>query len=429
MQQMFRFIVCALIAASLSFAPSARATAASTDITLTVLNYLDITSPSGKVFDTIVNQFSKKYPNIKLKIENYFNEPFHQKTAALAASGQLPDVVYMWPGGRSEAIIKNELVQDLYPFLGDIKNQFIPSTVAPQFKGKLMELPGDITASHVFYINKALLKKLGLTVPKTYEELLASIPKIKAAGLEPLLMANKDTWVNQSCLFSMVVGRMVSTTWLQDAIAGKASFTDKPFVDALKFIKRLYDDGILTKSGLMTEYAQIPNLFAAEKSPYLIDGDWRVSDLVPLIPAAKQSDFQLSIFPAIPGEINHTTTSVVNGCGFGMNAKLTGEKAKAAFTWILFFSGLEGSMIRMVRDGIMPSYKIDPSQIQFDPLAQQRIGFFSGIGATPVLDNVIGSKPIDILNNTLQEIGLGTTTPEQAATKIETAMKAERNKK
>jgi raffinose/stachyose/melibiose transport system substrate-binding protein len=411
-------LLCALLCLSVSLWAA--------DITLTMINHLDITSPESKVFSKLVSAFEAKNPGIKLKVENLYNEAYHQKLAALAASGDLPDLIYMWPGGRSENLMKNDLAMDLYPFLGAAKADYVPSTVAPQYNGKLLELPIAITATHVFYINKAVLKANGLSVPKSYGDLVKMVAKLKKAGVETVLMANKDAWVNQSCFFSMVVGRFCGDAWLKDAIAGKAKFTDKPFIDSLKFIKQMYADGVLSANSIQTAYGEVPNLFAAGKGAFLIDGDWRVNAINPLIPADKQGDVVLSVFPAIPGEKFPNSTSIVTGTGYGMNAKLSADKAKAAWKWISFVGGEEGAKIQLVDQGVMPAYKLNTAGIKLDPIVAQRVAFYPKYKSSYVLDNVISSKPIDVLNAGLQAIALGTTTPEALAEQFEKAVRADK---
>ena len=394
------------------------------EVELTVLNYLDITSPEAAAWDATVEAFNAKYPNIRLKIENSFGEAYHQKLAALAAAGDLPDVMYLWPGGRSAEIYKNELTEDLYPFLGADKDKFVPAAVAPQWDGKLYELPIGITATHVMYVNTKLLIDLGLTMPKTYDELVAMVPKIKEAGLYPILMANKAAWVMQSCLFSALVGRIGGQDWLNAAIAGEASFTDQEFVDSLILVKDLYDTGLLPPQSIQLEYADGPNLFATGRSPFMIDGDWRVGAVVPLLTEEAQENFELTVFPDIAGQKGEPgSTSTVVATGFGMKAGLTGDKADAAWKWIYFFAGPKASEIRLIEQGMIPTYIMDLSAYDIPPLAVKRGAFYPEHSGTDVLDNVIAGEPINILNIGLQELALGNTTPEKLAADFEAAMK------
>ncbi len=395
------------------------------EVELTVLNYLDITSPEAKVWDATVEAFKAKYPNITLKVENSCMEAYHQKLAALAAAGDLPDVMTLWPGGRSALIYENELAEDLYPFLGADKDKFVPAAVAPQWDGKLYELPIGITASHVMYVNTKLLSDLGLTMPKTYDELVAMVPKIKEAGLYPILMSNKDAWVMQSCLFSALVGRIAGQDWLDAAIAGEASFTDQEFIDSLALVKDLYDTGLLPPQSIQLEYVDGPHLFTTDRSPFMIDGCWQVNLLGPLLTEEAQEDFELTVFPDIAGQRGESgSTSTVASIGFGMKRGLTGDKADAAWKWIYFYAGPEAAEIRLIEQGVIPACIMDLSAYDISPLAVKRAAFYLEHSGTDVLDNVIAGKPILTLNIGLQELALGNTTPEKLAADVEAAMKA-----
>ncbi|NLK04944.1 MAG: carbohydrate ABC transporter substrate-binding protein, partial [Spirochaetales bacterium] len=87
-------------------------------IELTVLNYIDMSEPnSANEISMVWDKFAAENPDIKLVREDLFNEPFHQKTEAYVASGQVPDVLYMWPSGRSTSLHTTKSVKDLMPFL------------------------------------------------------------------------------------------------------------------------------------------------------------------------------------------------------------------------------------------------------------------------------------------------------------------------
>jgi raffinose/stachyose/melibiose transport system substrate-binding protein len=419
---MFKKLFCLVVALVFVSSISVCVFSQEKEVELTVLNYLDITSPEAKAWDATVEAFNAKYPNITLKIENSFGEAYHQKLAALAAAGDLPDVMYLWPGGRSAEIYRNKLTEDLYPFLGADKDKFVSAAVAPQWDGKLYELPIGITATHVMYVNTKLLSDLGLTIPKTYDELVAMVPKIKEAGLYPILMPNKAAWVMQSCLFSVLVGRIAGQDWLDALIAGEASFTDQEFVDSLALVKDMYDTGLLPPQSIQLEYGDGPNLFATGRSPFMIDGDWRVGAIAPLLSEEEQENFELTVFPDIAGQKGESgSTSTVAATGFGMKAGLTGDKVDAAWKWIYFFAGPQAAEIRLIEQGMIPTYIMDLSAYDISPLAVKRGAFYPEHSGTYVLDDKITGEPINILNIGLQELALGNTTPEKLAAEIEAA--------
>lgn len=393
-------------------------------ITLRVLNYADATTPGYAVEKEIWDTFRARNPDIILEYEELFDEAFHTKTEAYAAAGRLPDVMFMWPSGRSSTLYNRKLVKDLTSLIAPVKNEFAPIATTPGQFGILGQIPQSTTNTHVVYANLGLLKKLGLSEPKTYADLVAMVPVARAAGVEVMLIPAKSDWVMQSCLFSMVLGRIAGDQFIDNVLAGKAKFTDKPFLDTLTFIQRLYSDGVISRTALQIDYGEGPALFAGERSLFYIDGAWRVGEFitaadsgVALIPPAKQqSDFKLMNFPVIPGEINPGSSSVIAGTGFGMNANIPAGSAKEAAAWrlISYLNSAEvlkkrletGAFSNVTRLGVVAD-KMEPLQKMNAALVPSK--------ATYVVDGVLDASVYGPINIGLQEIALGSKTPQQVA--------------
>lgn len=427
MKRILLCVLSALLVMSL-FAP---AIYAEEQITLTVLNYFDLTAPNAsREITEIWEEFERRNPHITVVREDLFNEPFHHKTEAYAAAGTLPDVIYMWPGGRSTTLHTKKLVKDLTPFIEEVRHEFSEAALMPQAGGYLAMIPTTITASHAMYVNKGLLDSLGLEVPKTYEELVAMVPVLRDAGLDVVLMGAQDDWVIQSCLFSMIVGRLVGDAKMDEIIAGKAKFTDPEFVGALEFYKRLYDDGVLHRKIMNTTYGEVNGLFAAGRAPFLIDGDWKTGNFLTdpdtgeaLIPVDQQPNFIMTVFPAIPNEINSKSSSTVAGVGYGMNANIPAGSAKEKAAWelIKWLNSKEAQTLRLETGGTTPS-RVDVTSDNLEPLVQERLAFYGKIEVgTYVLDNVLAGDVYGPLNVGLQEIGLGLATPEEVAQRVQDA--------
>ncbi len=428
----------AILASGLAFAGGSKdSKAADGKVTLKVLNYLDMTSAnSADEITSVWDAFSAANPDIIVEREDLFNDPFHQKTEAYAAAGQVPDVVYCWPSGRSTTLHTKHLLKDITPFLekDGMVSSFNPNALAPQVGGYLAELPMGLTQTSVIYVNKAVLKECGLTPAKTYEELKAQVPVLKAKGYDTMLMANADTWVMQSCLFSDIAGRFGGEGWSDKILNGQAKFTDASFVNALAFVKTLYADGVLSKNTLATTYGDVVGQFAAYKGAYLIDGDWRTGAFITdkstgqaLIPPAKQSsDISMMVFPAIPGAKLNDSTSVIVGTGWGMSSAIPAGSAKEVAAWKLmkFLASKEIATWR-VSTGATPTparTDIDTAAIKLEPM-QQMIGAFGKQykNSTVVIDGVFAGPVYEPLNSGLQEIGLGSKTPEQVAAAVQKA--------
>jgi len=400
--------------------------------TLKVLMYSNATDPAYPVEQQIWANFKKANPDVKLEIEELFNDPFHDKVLAYAAADKLPDVMYMWPSGRSSMLYNKKLVKDLGPLLAPIKDNFLPAAMAIQTNGIIGEIPFTVTNTNAIYVNKKMLADLGLQVPTTYAELKAQVPVIKKAGKEVMLIPAKSDWVFQSCLFSMISGRVAGDKFIDDALAGNAKFTDKPFVDALKFFAQLFKDGVIDKKDISIDYGEGPGLFAAGKAPYYIDGEWRTGAFITdkttnqaLIAPDKQGDYTIVGFPAIPGELAAGSCSTVVGTGFGMNAKIPAgsEKEKAAWKLIQYWVGPEVAKMRLEAGAFARASWKGVTSDKLEPLSVTTANY-EPKASTYVLDGVLDAQVAKTVNVGLQEIGLGTKTPEQVAADVQKSFEA-----
>jgi raffinose/stachyose/melibiose transport system substrate-binding protein len=414
------------------------ASAAGEKITLRVLNYFDMTSAnSADEIAQVWDAFEKANPDVAIVREDLFNEPFHNKVEAYAAAGQLPDVVYAWPSGRSTTLHTQRLLKDLGPLIAKdgLASSYAASALDPaaQGAGYLGILPRAITSSHAFYINNEVLRDAGLSPAKTYEELKAQAPILRAKGYDTIAMGNQDTWVMQSCFFSLIAGRFCGEGWEQKIHSGQAKFTDSDFVAALNFVKTLYDDGVLTKATLTTDYGSVLGQFATNKAAYLIDGDWRVGAFITdkstgqaVISPERQQDIQITVFPDIAGVKFNKSTSVILGTGWGINAKIPAGSPQEDAAWRLvkWLSGKEIQTWLLLTGGIATPTRtdIDVGSLALEPMqkAISNIGQEYSTG-TVVIDGAFHSDVHTPINDGLQEIGLGTRTPEQVAQTVQRA--------
>lgn len=412
-------------------------------VELRVLNYRDMTSPNAIEETTVVwDAFDEAHPEIKVTREDEFNEPFHQATEAYAAIGNLPDVMYAWPSGRSTTLHTQKLLKDLGPLVerDGLAEFYLPLTLDPanQVGGYLGILSTGVTATHAFFVNTEVLDAVGLEPAKTYSELVAQVPVLAEAGYDTVLMPNQDDWVMQSCLFSMVAGRFAGENWDQKILNGEAKFTDPDFVAALNFIKTMYDDGVLNPSTLAIGYGEGPGLFSTNTAAYYIDGDWRMGAFITdvttgeaLIAPERQENFLITVFPEIDVEgvkFNKSNTAVL-ATGFGINANLEDDspELEAAWTLVKWLIGKEVLTYRLSTGGLATPSRvdIDYSELSLEPLQIAMANLANEYDKTTVvIDGVFEGPVYTPLNEGLQAIGLGTQTPEQVAQNTQDAFDA-----
>jgi len=438
MRKLFLTVAVLLTVVSMvGFAGGKSEGAKSEAVTLNVLWYVDATQAGYQEDIAIREKFGKDNPGIKMVYEELFNEPYHEKLSAYIAAGTLPDVFFLWPSTRSSSTIVHErkLAKDLAPLLGkDFLATFLPAAVDPngQLSKQLSELPQSFTYTTTMYTNVKLLKDNGLSVPKTYADLKAMVPVLRAKGIKTVLMPNGDKWPAQSCLFSTITGRLLGDDWWNQVMAGKAKFTDAAFVGALGVWDAIFKDGVIDRADMQMGYGDGPGLFATGKAAFFVDGDWRVGAFLTdkasgkalIAPANQKTDFELMNIPAIPGEKNPGTASGIAGTGYGIAGSIPAGSAKetAAVKFIKYLYSPEVLKIRLETGAFIPSRQGITSD-KVEPFTTKLVAYYGTITKpTYVIDGVIDPGVNEVLQNGLQAIGLGTAQPAAVAADIQKAM-------
>jgi len=389
--------------------------------------------------DQFIGKFQTDNPDIDLQVEILFSQAYHQKLGAYVASGQIPDVVFLWPGARDSSLLMHKLglMRDLRSLLGaDFLKPFSPAilNVNLQASKKLAELPTSLTYTTTMYVNKKLLADNGFAVPKTYADLKAMVTKLKAKGIQTLMLPDNDQWPAQSCLYSTILGRMLGDAFTDNVMAGKAKFTDPAFVATLTFWQQLFKDGVIDKSNMTIAYGDGPGMFASGKAAIYVDGDWRtgayITDSttgVALIPPDQQkTDFVFVNFPTIPGEKFPGVASLAPGTGLGITTATIGKPdvEKAAVKLLKWYYGPEISAMKLRTGAFIPS-RMDVLNFEgTEPFTKMINDYKNTLKPSIVIDNVWDPSVFNVLNAGLQAIGLGTETPAGLAKKLQDAQDA-----
>jgi raffinose/stachyose/melibiose transport system substrate-binding protein len=221
-------------AAPSAAAPSAAASASAAAEAVTIDWWHIATGDPGKAdFQAIADAYTAAHPNVKFNITVIENEAFKTKLAATSADAY-PDLFQSWGGATMGAQADAGLLQDITAAVAPWKDTVNAGAMSIyQYKGVQYGIPWDMGMIGFWY-NKDLFQKAGITTPpKTWEEYLAAIPKLKAIGVAPLAIAGKDKWPSMHLWTYLVLrsgggdalAKMIETgDWNTDACinAGKA---------------------------------------------------------------------------------------------------------------------------------------------------------------------------------------------------------------
>lgn len=178
------------------------------------------------------------------------------------------------------------------PSVQGLVNQFAT------FKSETSALPYSITAAGVIY-NKEIFDKVGVSVPRTWTELIAVCEAFKSKGILPIYQTGKDTWTLTLGLFDYVTGSNldVSAFFAKQKQLGpdagrdaSVSFT-KDFKDATDKMVTLL--GYTNRDAPSRNYSDGNIAFAGGKAAMYMQGPWAIGEVVKINPKAQLGTFAM----------------------------------------------------------------------------------------------------------------------------------------
>jgi ABC-type sugar transport system, periplasmic component len=375
-----------------------------------------------------LRQFGKSNKNIVVTEEGIGDQTaYYTKLDTLAASDSLPDI-FVCKGSELAKFAKSQVVASLDKMLSadkTWKNGYVPSAFDDLTSGgSIYAVPYSMLSTSVVYYNKKMLAKVGYnTFPKTWNNFLTMIQKLKATGVTPIALGNKDQWVAESCILSALGDRFTGTSWFKSILNNKgAKFTDAGFVKALTALQQLGTSGAFNKDMNSIDNTQQETLYFSGKAAMFIEGSWAIG-AVASGPNKIAASTGVAILPAVNSEVGKASaTSGGSGSGFAVGIKGYQQgkaKQQAIATVLKAISGSDYSKL-IAAKGEPVAYKVtnyDKSKVS--GLARQYATMASGLTFTPIYDSYLDPAVINVMNAGLQEILIGAVTPKALAANIQ----------
>lgn len=157
----------------------------------------------------------------------------------------------------------------------------------------------DTSGSFVIAYNKPLFERLGLQVPKTYEEFKQICLAIQAEGITPLYEPVADGW--HHVMWFTEPGPQyneLSPNLYDDLNANKVKFADsEPLQKAMTQLKEMYDLNFFGDNTLSDSGADTPSKLGSGEYAMSLTAQSAVNDLVKLFPDQKPEDYGFFVIP------------------------------------------------------------------------------------------------------------------------------------
>ena len=203
--------------------------------------------------------------------------------------------------------------------------------------GKTWEVPWE-AQTHGLSYNKTALKKLGIEIPKTYDEMMAAADKAKQAGLVPFASDN-DKGTNIRRVIMTHLFAVATPAQVRDILFGEAKYDSPEMIEAIErsaaIFSKGYSDGKLGNT--LTSDAATPD-FAAGRNIFWITGTFNGKRYKAQLKDFPDLDWGYMDLPAINQSLKWTTVGGI-GSAFAINAKT--KDVEAALKVVEYSMGLD----------------------------------------------------------------------------------------
>lgn len=369
----------------------------------------------------VVAAFNKKFEGkyhvnrTAVDDETYKTKQITQLTGANA-----PDIFYMWAGGRAKDIIDAGFAAPLdgyYSQYGWDKTLNALGQSSATFDGKKYFVPTMMSGSAIWY-QPDIFAKTGITVPTTFEELEVAAAKLKADGVAPFILSNKDKWEAQFYWTHIVVAENGPQIY-NDLVAGKAKWTDAPFVAAWQKLADWSKAGYFYGSPNSFGYADSTIPWTGGEATMNVQGNWWQSTLAQSDPAsAEKVDY--FPFPAVSGK--PTTLEFWAENTLMINAKSDKPHQDAAAAFIDYYVSVEAQSILAQSGRLFPSnINVDLKMLKLSDV-MLKFANFANSQTGDTFMHVDLAFTAEIANEYLdatQGVINGTVTPVEAAKRVQ----------
>ncbi len=395
-----------------------------------VIDWWHIGTQAGQTafFQTIADEYMAANPDTKINVVVLENEAFKQRLAAMMQAGAPPDIFQGWGGGVLNAYADGGLLGDISAdFTGEWRDSITAATVVDSLfsrDGAVYGIPWNWGGVGIFY-NKDLFSQAGLdpeNPPATWDEFVAAIETLQAAGITPLTVGQRDRWPGHFWWTYFAI-REGGQEAFDAAASREGSFADPAFVQAGQDLLDLIARNPFPEGYLGFSYGDSASVFGNGEAAMELMGQWHpgaqadnsstgegIGDALAWMP-----------FPAIPTGAGGPIDLLGGG-----DAYVVGKDAPATTAGFLKYLTSPEVQMRQVEVFGTPPTTAEAEALITDPvmlqiLAARNAADYQQLYYDQYLPPAVGQAVLDAVDGLFND----TLTAEEAAQLVEDAARAE----
>jgi multiple sugar transport system substrate-binding protein len=319
----------------------------------------------------MVASYEKSHPKVKITVVTQSTDTLTSAFTTAAQTKSGPDIATQWATLPVLTPAWNGATVPISDYVPGSETKNWIGTAENMSGGKLWAMPQYLLGIP-FVWNKALFKKAGLNPnkgPRTWTEFLADAKKLKAAGITPFGMGNKDGY--GGAWFFSLIGKqnLNSIDELKDAMIGKAKFSEPRFSAFYQALADLRKNGYLNSDVASISFTQGLQLFGQGK----VAMSWVTDGNAAAAAKALGGSKGMGVGP-IPvwgkGKLAKSYDTTQSSSAF---ITKWSKHPRAAAQFLTFLHSQQALRAWYKATGVFPADRRFPASLVTDPIAKQQL--------------------------------------------------------
>ncbi len=315
--------------------------------------------------------FAKNYPGIKVTNAVVAGGAGSNATAVLATrmtGGNPPDTFQIHGGAELiDTWVTTGYMQPLTQFYTDngwldkFPKQLLDLV---SYNNDIYSVPVNVHRNGVLWFNKKIFTDNNISAPTTWDEFFTAADALKAKGITPLALGDKDKWESLQLFEDILLSKLGPADY-RGIWAGTVPWTDARVTDALTTMAKVMsyvnaDHATLTwdqAAGLVLKGTAAMNIMGDWEKGYYTSNGWTPG-----------SDFGWAPAPGTAGSFIVVTDT------FGMPKNIKNQAS--ALDWLKTVGSVEGQDAFNPKKGSIPA-RVDADKSIYDAYSQSAITDFA----------------------------------------------------
>ncbi|WP_322906945.1 extracellular solute-binding protein [Paenibacillus sp. SGZ-1009] len=395
-------------------------------VTITFQNISpDPTTPAYKIIRQLVAEYQKDHPNVEIALDTLNTDQQKLKLKTQAASREIPDITMVNPAAQMKPYVDAGLLAPLDDILDKdgLRDTYQKGLLDYYSKdNKVYALPDGNNIEVGFY-NKALFAKAGIAAPPTtFDELLADVTKLKAAGITPIAIGEKDSWTGSFLFMNILLRTNGGPGFLQDVVDGKKTFNDPAFIEAVEAFQKLVQAGAFPEGATSIDATAGGNMFRTGQAAMFFIGTWETGSNDA---STVGKDIGVFKFPTVNGKGNLDEYMLAPGSAYAVSAN--SEHLAETKDFLHFFTSNYPKVAFEMKNAVGLGQKVDGDfkTAGYSPLAIEILDMFKNIkGGDLSFDNTMNPAVSQVHLSSIQNLFVQQVDPTQVAQEHQAAFES-----